>query len=119
MRVERRLNLGGTAIAHQALLSGGIDVYVEYSGTALTAIFNLPASTDREPGVRAGARSLCVARRDALPRLGFNNTFAILVRAADAERLGLKTIGDLNNASADARPASATSSSSGPTGSTA
>jgi osmoprotectant transport system permease protein len=94
--VERRFNLGGTAIAHQALVSGGIDVYVEYSGTSLTAIFNLPPSTDSDrvfEQVRGGYAAVGVT---ALPRLGYNNTFAILVRKADAERLGLKTIGDLN-----------------------
>lgn len=96
LRVERRLNLGGTAIAHQALLSGGIDVYVEYSGTALTAIFNQPAATDSEAVFRDIRDRYAAAGVTALPRLGFNNTFAILVRRADAERLGLKTIGDLN-----------------------
>jgi osmoprotectant transport system permease protein len=96
LAVERRLNLGGTAIAHQALVSGGIDLYVEYSGTALTAIFNQPPMTDADAvysSVRDRYAGLGVT---ALPRLGFNNTFAILVRRADAERLGLKTIGDLN-----------------------
>lgn len=96
LRVERRLNLGGTAIAHQALVGGGIDAYVEYSGTALTAIFNLPASSDANAvftQVRDRYGSVGVT---ALPRLGFNNTFAILVRRSDAEKLGLKTISDLN-----------------------
>ena len=94
--VERRFNLGGTAIAHQALISGGIDAYVEYSGTSLTAIFDQPASTDSAAvfaQIRDRYAALGVA---ALPRLGYNNTFAMLVRADDAERLGLKTIGDLN-----------------------
>jgi osmoprotectant transport system permease protein len=96
LRVERRLNLGGTAIAHQALVSGGIDAYVEYSGTALTAIFNLPASNDADAvfeQVRDRYASVGVA---TLPRLGFNNTFAVLVRQSDADALGLETIGDLN-----------------------
>jgi len=96
LNVERRFNLGGTAIAHQALISGGIDTYVEYSGTSLTAIFNLPPSTDSDvvfAQIRDRYAALGVT---ALPRLGFNNTFAILVRADDAERLDLKTIGDLN-----------------------
>jgi glycine betaine/choline ABC-type transport system substrate-binding protein len=96
LTVERRFNLGGTAIAHQALLSGGIDTYVEYSGTSLTAIFNLPASTDSNlvfTQVRDRYAALGVT---TLPRLGYNNTFAILVRTEDAARLGLKTIGDLN-----------------------
>ena len=96
LRVERRLNLGGTAIAHQALLGGGIDMYVEYSGTALTAIFNLPASTDSSAVFSAIRDRYASVGITTLPRLGFNNTFAILVRRADAEKHGLKTIGDLN-----------------------
>jgi osmoprotectant transport system permease protein len=95
LNVERRFNLGGTAIAHQALVSGGIDAYVEYSGTSLTAIFNQPASTDAQAvfaQIRDRYAALGIA---ALPRLGYDNTFAILVRADDARRLGLRTIGDL------------------------
>jgi osmoprotectant transport system permease protein len=95
LRVDRRLNLGGTAIAHQAMVSGGIDAYVEYTGTSLTAIFNLPPSGDSDQvfdQVRDRYASLGLT---ALPRLGFNNTFAILVRRSDAERLGVKTIGDV------------------------
>ncbi len=96
LKVERRFNLGGTSIAHEALLSGGIDAYVEYSGTSLTAIFKLPPSHDPDEVftlVRHRYASLGVT---AMPRLGYNNTFAMLVRSADAERLGLRTIGDLN-----------------------
>jgi osmoprotectant transport system permease protein len=96
LSVERRLNLGGTAIAHQALLSGGIDAYVEYSGTSLTAIFNQPAATDADLVFNQVRERYAAIGITALPRLGFNNTFAILVRRADAERLGLKTISDLN-----------------------
>lgn len=95
LTVERRLNLGGTAIAHEALLNGGIDVYVEYTGTSLTAIFNEPPSADSEQvyaRVRDRYASLGLT---LLPRLGFNNTFAILVRGEDAKRLGLKTVSDL------------------------
>lgn len=94
--VERRLNLGGTAIAHQALASGSIDAYVEYSGTSLTAIFDLPPSTDRNRVYEQIRDRYATLGVTALPRLGFDNTFAILVRADDARRLGLKTIGDLN-----------------------
>lgn len=96
LNVERRFNLGGTAIAHQALVSGGIDAYVEYSGTSLTAIFDQPASTDAE-GVFTTIRERYAALGiSAMPRLGYDNTFAILVRADDARRLGLRTIGDLS-----------------------
>ena len=84
LAVERRLNLGGTAIAHEALLSEGIDLYVEYTGTALTAIFNEPPSTDSS-AVFARVRDRYAALGlTLLPRLGFNNTFAILVRGEDA-----------------------------------
>jgi osmoprotectant transport system permease protein len=96
LTVERRFNLGGTAIAHQALVSGGIDAYVEYSGTSLTAIFDQPASTNAQAvfeQIRERYAALGVA---AMPRLGYDNTFAILVRADDAKRLELRTIGDLS-----------------------
>jgi glycine betaine/choline ABC-type transport system substrate-binding protein len=95
LRVERRLNLGGTAIAHQALISGGIDAYVEYSGTALTAIFNLPAASDANAVFEQVRDRYAAVGVTALPRLGFNNTFAILVRREQAEELGLNTISDL------------------------
>ena len=92
--VERRLNLGGTFICDAALASGAIDLYVEYTGTADTAVFKNPVETD-------GGRVLDRVRRQyadrgltVLPPLGFNNTFAILVRGADARRLGLHTIDD-------------------------
>ena len=96
LKVERRFNLGGTAIAHQALISGGIDTYVEYSGTSLTAIFDLPPSTDANQVFEQVRDRYAALGVTVMPRLGYNNTFAILVRKADADRFGLKTIGDLN-----------------------
>lgn len=95
LTVDRRLNLGGTAIAHEALLSGGIDVYVEYTGTSLTAIFNEPPSADSEGVFQTVRDRYASAGVTLMPRLGFNNTFAILVRGDDARRLGLKTVSDL------------------------
>ena len=95
LKVERKLNLGGTAIAHEALLTGGIDVYVEYTGTSLTAIFNEPPSADSEQVFATVRDRYASVGLTVLPRLGFNNTFAILVRGEDARRLGLKTISDL------------------------
>src|SRR5580704_309814 len=92
--VQRRLNLGGTLICDRALLSGDIDVYVEYTGTSLTAVFHQPLSTD--PGtVFATVRDLYARTgRTLLPPLGFDNTFAILVRGRDARERGLRTIED-------------------------
>jgi len=92
--VDRRLNLGGTIICDRALLTADIDVYVEYTGTALTAVFHQPVQPD-SGAVFALVRELYARTgRTLLPPLGFNNTFAILVRGRDARALGLKTIDD-------------------------
>ena len=92
--VVRRLNLGGTLICERALASGDIDVYVEYTGTALTAVFRQPAASDPRT-VTARVRELYAATgRTLLSPLGFNNTFAILIRGKDARALALRTIGD-------------------------
>jgi len=94
-RVERRFYLSGTYICHQALLAGRIDMYVEYTGTALTAILKkMPDSDPRAvfDEVREG-----YAQRFGLvvePPLGFNDSFAIVVRADDARRYGIHTISD-------------------------
>jgi osmoprotectant transport system permease protein len=93
LTVKRRLNLGGTLICDRALMSGDIDVYVEYTGTALTAIFHQPITP--EAGVFPRVRDLYArSGRTLLPPLGFDNTFAILVRGSDARQLGLRTIED-------------------------
>jgi osmoprotectant transport system permease protein len=94
LHVERKLNLGGTLICERALLSGDIDVYVEYTGTALTAIFKQPVVHDRRAALSTVRDGYASSGRTMLAPLGFNNTFAILVRGDDARRLGLKTIAD-------------------------
>jgi osmoprotectant transport system permease protein len=94
LTVRRRLNLGGTLICDRALLSGDIDVYVEYSGTALTAIFDRPLANDRASVLDTVRRLYADSGRTLLPPLGFDNTFAILVRGADARAKGLRTIED-------------------------
>jgi glycine betaine/choline ABC-type transport system substrate-binding protein len=94
--VERRFHLGGTFVCHQAITSGGIDMYVEYTGTAYTAVLKLPPVQDRDSVYRAVAAEY--GRQFGLAwgkPLGFDNTFAILVRRADAVRYGLKRISDL------------------------
>jgi osmoprotectant transport system permease protein len=95
LRVDRRLNLGGTFISEEALRAGAIDAYIEYTGTALTAIFHQPTSRDRAEVYSRVAAAYAESGRTVLSPLGFNNTFAILVRTADARRLGLKTISDV------------------------
>ncbi len=98
-RVERRLNLGGTLVAHQAVQSGAIDLYVEYTGTALTAVLNEKPASDAA-GVLARVRAGYAQRfgLEVSEPLGFNNTFAIVVRGEDARRLNLRTISDLARA---------------------
>jgi osmoprotectant transport system permease protein len=95
LSVERRLNLGGTFICDRALALGEIDVYVEYTGTALTAIFRRPVAHDRQQVLSLVRDAYARTGRSLLAPLGFNNTFAILVRRRDAETLGLRTVGDL------------------------
>jgi osmoprotectant transport system permease protein len=92
--VDRRLNLGGTLICDRALLSGDIDVYVEYTGTALTAIFNQPKASDPAMVFDTVRDLYARSGRTLFPALGFNNTFAILVRGKDARAGGLRTIDD-------------------------
>jgi len=95
LKVDRRLNLGGTLVCHDALIAGQIDTYVEYTGTGLTAILKLPPSSDSVQvydTVKAAYESRFGV--EWTEPLGFNNTFAIIVRKADAQRLNLKTISD-------------------------
>jgi osmoprotectant transport system permease protein len=92
--VERKLNLGGTLICEQALASGAIDVYVEYSGTALTALFKQPVAFDRKQVLETVRQRYAATGRTMLSPLGFNNTFAILVRRDTAAKTGVKTISD-------------------------
>ena len=92
--VERRLNLGGTFICDRAIRSGDIDLYVEYTGTAHTAIFKEPPDTDPRRVFETVRSRYAGAGITLLDPLGFENTFAILVRGEDASRLKLKTIED-------------------------
>jgi osmoprotectant transport system permease protein len=92
--VERRFELGGT-LAHEALLAGEIDTYVEYTGTALLAILRTqPASDPAEVYRRVKSAYRSQFGVDWTEPLGFNNTFAILVRREDAQKHALKTVSD-------------------------
>jgi len=93
--VTRRFYLAGSYICQQALLAGRIDTYVEYTGTALTAILHDPI--EKDPSAVFGRVKSEYQQRfrlDVLPSLGFNNTFAIVIRGEDARRLNLKAISD-------------------------
>lgn len=95
LKVDRRLNLGGTLICHQALLAGELDVYVEYTGTALTAVLSLPPMNDpTQVYSRVRAEYASRFNLEVTEPLGFNNTFALVVRGEDARRLKLRTLSD-------------------------
>ena len=93
LKVERRFYLAGSYICQQAMVSGRIDAYVEYTGTALTAILKQPL--DRDPqSVFSTVQRLYESRYhvNAGPPLGFENTFAMAVRGDDARRLQLSNL---------------------------
>jgi osmoprotectant transport system substrate-binding protein len=94
--VDRRFYLAGTYICHQAMLSGRIDIYPEYTGTALTAILKLPANSKDPQQVYETVKHEYQSSFGLVlgPTLGFNNTFAIEIRGEDARKLHLKTISD-------------------------
>ena len=95
-KVARRLNLGGSFLCHQALRSGAIDIYPEYTGTALTAILKLPV----DQNAASVLNTVSQAYREQfqvewMPPFGFNNTFAIVVRGEEAGKSALSTITEL------------------------
>jgi osmoprotectant transport system permease protein len=96
LSIERHFNLGGTMISHGALIKGEIDLYAEYTGTGLTAILKHKVVSDPDEAlkvVRQGYRDRFQV--EWLNPFGFNNTYAITVRKADAERYGWRKISDL------------------------
>jgi glycine betaine/choline ABC-type transport system substrate-binding protein len=95
-KVDRRLNMGGTFVCDAALRSGQIDAYPEYSGTALTAILKSPTANVYDLYGHAG-----LIFGDPL---GFNNTFAMIVRKDDAAKYGLHAISDLAKVQPTFRP---------------
>jgi len=95
-RVQRRFYLAGTYICQQALLAGRIDLYVEYTGTALAAILKQHPSGDAQAvyeQVKQQYRQKF--NLDVMPPLGFNNSFAMVMRGDDARRLGVSTLSQL------------------------
>ena len=93
LKVERRFYLAGSYICQQALVSGRIDAYVEYTGTALTAVLKQPLDRDPERVLQT-IRHLYASRYQivvAAP-LGFENTFAMVIRGEDARNLHLTTL---------------------------
>jgi len=95
-KVDRKIGLGGTVICHEAIVRGDINVYVEYTGTGLTAILKKAVVKDPEEVYQ-------IVKKDYeekfkltwLKPWGFNNTYCIVMRREDAERLKVKKVSDL------------------------
>ncbi len=97
LQVERKFGLGGTGVCHAALVAGELDIYVEYTGTALLNVLNADPLSDRDEVFRFVAK----AYREQfdlqwLPPIGFNNTYAITVRAQQADDRGWRVVSDLS-----------------------
>ena len=93
LKVDRRFYLAGTYICHQAILAGRIDIYPEYTGTALTAILKQNAGGDKQDVYQRVKSEY--ERHFGLtlgPALGFNDTFAMEIRGDDARRLSIQTL---------------------------
>lgn len=102
MPVERNFGLGGTGVIHQALVSGEIDVYPEYTGTALLVILKQPADSNPERVYQtvkdAYAKDFGLVWTEPL---GFNDTYALAMKREAAETLGIKSLSDLAKHSGD------------------
>ena len=97
IHVERKTNLGGTLLVHKALLAGDLDLYVEYTGTALTAVLNESPGTDNSTAIYNRVKQEYAQRfnLELTEPLGFENTFAMVIRGDDANNLHLHTMSDL------------------------
>lgn len=94
--VIRKTNLGGTLLVHKALLSGELDLFVEYTGTALTAVLN-EAPQGSSADVYHHVKELYAERfhLEVTEPLGFENTFAMVIRGDDAKNLNIRTLSDV------------------------
>jgi len=100
--VDRKIGLGGTSVIHEAIVSGEIDVYPEYTGTALLVILKHAVVNDPAEAYRIVKEGY--AEQFALTWLepiGFNDTYALAMRRADAEKLGINSMSDLAAHSGD------------------
>jgi osmoprotectant transport system substrate-binding protein len=94
--VVRKTNLGGTLLVHKALLAGELDLYVEYTGTALTTVLNETPQGDSN-AVYDRVKQLYSDRfhLEVTEPLGFENTFAMVIRGDDAKNLHLRTLSEI------------------------
>jgi len=93
--VVRKLNLGGTFVCDTGLRAGDLDVYIEYTGTAVSAVFHEDVPRDPQQALARARERYAEVQVTVLEPLGFNNTFTILVRGREARERNLHTIDDL------------------------
>lgn len=99
IKVERELNLGGS-LCHQSLAAGKIDLYVEYTGTAYTNILKQKTTSDSKTVFNYIKQEYPQQfKAEWIEPLGFNNSFAIIVRGDDAKKFNLQTISQLGKVS--------------------
>ncbi len=96
LEVERKIGLGGTSVIHEAIVNGDIDIYPEYTGTALLVILKHAVVNDPTEAYNIVKQGYAEQfKLTWLDPIGFNDTYALAMRRADAEKLGIKTMSDL------------------------
>lgn len=93
-RVRRKLDLGGTFLTHRAILSGSIDLYPEYTGTALTSVLKQPAVKDPAAALARVRSGYAAWNVQWMNPLGFENTFAMAIRKSDAQSRHAHTLSE-------------------------
>ncbi len=97
LTVERKTNLGGTFICHSALKAGEIDAYPEYTGTAYAAILEKPIISDPQKVYNIVKEEYDDRFNiEVMPPLGFENTYALVIREEDAIELDIETISEVS-----------------------
>ena len=100
--VDRKIGLGGTSVIHEAIVSGEIDVYPEYTGTALLVILKHAVVNDPAEAYRIVKEGYAEQfGLTWLEPIGFNDTYALAMRRADAEKMGINSMSDLAAHSGD------------------
>ncbi|WP_138499601.1 glycine betaine ABC transporter substrate-binding protein [Nostoc sp. PA-18-2419] len=95
LRVNRSLNLGGTFICHEAVKVGQIAGYVEYTGTSLTSVLkDKPINNSQLVYEKVKKDYSQKFKLEVMSPLGFNNTFAMIIRGEDAKRWQIKTLSE-------------------------
>ncbi|MEH2225367.1 glycine betaine ABC transporter substrate-binding protein [Nostoc sp.] len=93
LKVARRPRLGGSFVCHSAITAGKIDAYIEYTGTSFTAILKQKAVNDpKEVYEKLKQAYSQQFNLEVMPSLGFENTFAMIVRGEDARRYNIQTL---------------------------